>query len=358
MKVELIKKQKKDASVKRFIVQPSATVLEVMKQIDSSARGIAYVCDGKKLIGTVSDGDIRRFIIKNGNLGTAVAEIVNKEFKYITENRREDADLIMQKELISSVPLLNEDGEILKIFFLQEESACEKKQIDVPVVIMAGGIGSRLQPYTNILPKPLIPIGERTITEHIMERFLAYGCHQFDMIVNYKRHFIQSYFADLEKQYDIEFTIEEEFLGTGGGLRLLKGKYKKPFFLTNCDILVEEDYSHIYNKHKERKNIITMVCAVKNIKLPYGTVDMSEAGAVSKINEKPEMSFMTNTGLYVISPAFIDHIPEGKSVPITDVIQECIESGEKVGVYPVSEERWYDMGQFEEMERMKRHLSM
>ena len=344
-------------AIKRYIVNASDTVYEVMCHINAGAKGIAYVYENGRLYGTVSDGDIRRYIIKNGNLDEPVRGIANKKYRFITSDNYEEAMRIMRRAELSSIPLLNEQHVIEKIFFLQSGGEPVIKQVDAPVVIMAGGIGSRLQPYTNILPKPLIPIGEKTITEHIIERFMSNGCKHFDMIVNYKRNFIQSYFSDLETSYDIDFVIEETFMGTGGGLRLLRERYTQPFFLTNCDILVEEDYAGIYEMHVEQKNVITMVCAIKNIRLPYGTVHMTESGEVMRLEEKPSLSFMTNTGLYVVSPEFIEMIPDEQSVPITDVIQTCVDTGKRVGVYPISEERWYDMGQFEEMERMKRHLA-
>ena len=223
---------------------------------------------------------------------------------------------------------------------------------------MAGGKGTRLYPYTQILPKPLIPIGEKTITEHIMSRFKEYGCSHFDMIVNYKKHFIKSYFLDNENTVDVDFIEETEFLGTGGGLRLLEGKYQSTIFMTNCDILIEEDYAKILEYHKKNNNIITMVCAEKNMLIPYGTVEISETGQALALKEKPRLSFITNTGFYVIEPEFLNMIPENTFIHITDIIQNCIDTGKKVGVYKILEEKWLDMGQMEEMERMRQKLNI
>jgi NDP-sugar pyrophosphorylase family protein len=228
--------------------------------------------------------------------------------------------------------------------------------MNVPVVIMAGGKGTRLYPYTQILPKPLIPIGEKTITELIMDHFEAFGCKHFDMIVNYKKNFIKSFFIDNEQKRNVDFIEEPQYLGTGGGLKLLEGKYEASFFVTNCDIIVEEDYSEIMKYHKSENNVITIVSAMKNVTIPYGTIEVSDTGQVIKLNEKPNFSFLTNTGFYVLEPHFLDMIPHNTFIHITDVIQRCINMGEKVGVYPISENAWMDMGQLEELEKMREKI--
>ena len=223
---------------------------------------------------------------------------------------------------------------------------------------MAGGKGTRLYPYTQILPKPLIPIGEKTITEHIMSRFMKYGCKSFEMIINYKRNLIKSYFLDNEDTYDITFIDEKQFLGTGGGLKLLKGKIDTTFFMTNCDILIEEDFDRILEYHQKNNNIITVVCAKKNMTIPYGMVEVSESGKALALREKPCFSFLTNSGFYVIEPEFLDMIPDNTFIHITDVIQRCIDMKMQVGVYTIPEEKWLDMGQLEEMEKMKKRLNL
>lgn len=358
MKIELIQKRINTKQLDEYIVQCSDTILDVMKRINTNAQKIAYVCNNQELVGTVSDGDIRRYIIKNGDLNAEVRIIANREYRYVTHDNEEEAQRIMKKCMISSIPLITNRKRINKIFFLQSVRNKAKEHICAPVVIMAGGTGSRLQPYTNILPKPLMPIGDRTITEHIMDRFLEYGCSSFKMILNYKHRFIKSYFSDLEKKYDINYFVEDQFLGTAGGLYLLRDEMQESFFVSNCDILIEEDFAEIYSMHLAQKNVITMVCAIKGIRLPYGTVEVSKTGDVKGINEKPELSFLTNTGFYILSPEFIQHIPPNRSTPITDIIQDLIRKKKKVGVFPISEDQWFDMGQFEEMERMKRHLSV
>lgn len=339
-----------------FIVPSSCPIIDAMKKIDQNGKGIIYVCEAEKLQGVLTDGDIRRYILKNGDLNDLVSRIANKHPIVLPYKDRHKAPKVLKEKNIRSVPLVDENLFIISIAFSDGDLQLCKEKLGLPVVIMAGGKGTRLYPYTQILPKPLIPIGEKTITEHIMEHFEAYGCTHFDLIVNYKKNFIKSYFMDNEISADISFVEEKEYLGTGGGLKLLEGKYKTTFFLSNCDILVEEDYGDIVNTHKKNGNVVTMVCASKRLKIPYGIVKASKDGQVIGMEEKPELSFLTNTGLYVLEPEFLDEIPDNTFIHITDVIQKCIDKGKRVGTYSISEEHWMDMGQLDELERMRKRL--
>lgn len=346
-------------NINEFIVSEDMPIVGIMKRIDANAKGIVYVCDSNGvLLGAVTDGDIRRSIINNGRLDEVATSVMKTDPIVLQEFEKESAEQVINEYVIRSVPIVDENKKIIDIKFIDDYVSVPKTtdKIDVPIVIMAGGKGMRLQPYTNILPKPLIPIGEKTITEHIMDRFENAGCNKFSMIVNYKKHFIKAYFRDNEIKRDIEFIDEEEFLGTAGGLRLLIGKYKDSFFVSNCDIIIEGDYADIYKYHKKSENIATIVCAVKNMTLPYGVISTTESGRITEIKEKPDISSIVNTGLYVLEPEFLERIPDGEASQITDVLQSCIDVGLRVGMYPVSEDSWMDMGQSDEMKRMTERL--
>lgn len=341
-----------------FIIEAEEKIVHAIKKIDNNGKGIVYLIENNKLVGSLTDGDVRRSILNNENLDRKAISIANIKPKFIYVEDTDVAEKQMILNHLNSMPILNHENEIVEIKFRDGQVKKPEGNLNIPVVIMAGGKGTRLYPYTQVLPKPLIPVGDKTITEHIMERFRKYGCDSFTMIVNYKKNFIQSYFKDNEKQEDIQFVEEMEFLGTAGGLKLLEGRFTDTFFMSNCDILIEEDYEKIIQYHKQNKNLITMVCANKNITIPYGTVTINDSGRALGICEKPELSFVTNTGLYVLQPEFLERIPRGSFVHITDVIQKCIEAGENVGVYSISEEQWLDMGQLDELERMKKHLKI
>lgn len=339
--------------IKEYIVSENSTIMQALDIINKNGRGIAYVCEGTVLKATVTDGNVRRHILNNGNLNATVKEVANYSPKYIMRRDNIDHNDFMKDNHISSVPILNSKNEIITIKFLHARPIHTSSSLNVPVVIMAGGKGTRLNPLTQVLPKPLIPVNDKTITEIIMNKFLEFGCDDFNMIVNYKKELIKTFFLDVEKEYQVSFIDENDYMGTGGGLKLLSGMFNSSFFMTNCDILVDEDYGEILRQHESDNRIVTMVCAMKNITIPYGTVEIDDNGLVKSLTEKPNITYMVNTGFYVINPRFLEYIPRNTFVHITDVIEMCIKKGEKVGVYPISETSWWDMGQFNELEKMQ-----
>lgn len=348
--------------IQKFIVEENISIVETMKRIDAGARGVAFVCRGMKLCAVVTDGDVRRYILRGGDLQNPVSEIAHNNPICLTIGEENQAGELMRRYFITAVPIVNSEKEIVDIRFWQEEIPAEKKiikrSLNVPLVIMAGGKGARLKPYTDILPKPLIPVGDKTITEHIMDRFAEYGCTQVMMIVNYKKNFIKAYFGDHEVKRDITFIEEQDYLGTGGGLQLLSGRMEETFFMSNCDILINADYADILDYHKKSGNIITMVCAQKKFEIPYGTISLTKDNQIEEIKEKPCFDFLVNTGFYVIEPSFLTHIPQNTFVHITDVVKECVKNGDRVGSYLIAENDWMDMGQFDELEKMKAQMGI
>lgn len=344
--------------LKKYIVNENTSILNTMKVINNNSCGNAFVCEGERLLATVSDGDIRRSIIKGISGDETVDKIANYSPKYLYWKERNRAEQLLQEEGISVIPIVDESLRLIDIQFTIKKKRAKRDKIDKPVVIMAGGKGNRLKPFTNVLPKPLIPIGDSTIMERIIYKFREFGCSDFTAIINYKKNLIKSYFADKEEKTDLRFIEEGEFLGTGGGLSLIKNIINTTFFITNCDIIVEADYNDILNQHIKSKSIITVVCAKKNITMPYGVIKMNEEGYMDSLEEKPVMNFMTNTGLYLVEPEFLDYIMENMCINITDIIQSCLDKKEKVGVYAIDEECWMDMGQLEELEKMKHKLGV
>lgn len=171
------------------------------------------------------------------------------------------------------------------------------------------GKGTRLKPITNVIPKPLIPVGDKTILEEIMDQFESIGCHKFYMSVNYKSNMMRFYLDQLDHKYDIDFFEEVKPLGTIGSVSLLKGKIATPFFVSNCDIVIDQDYRDVYEYHKQNNNDITIVSAVKGFQIPYGVMETGEDGLLIELKEKPETTYMINTGVYILNPELIDEIP-------------------------------------------------
>lgn len=347
-----------EESIRKFIISADITILEAMKVIDAGGKGIAYICEDNRLLASVTDGDVRRAIIENEDLNNKVIHIANQNPHFLFEDKKRNSRDYMKEYLITSIPILRQsDKKICDIMFMYD-AARSIENINIPVYIMAGGTGTRLRPYTDILPKPLIPIGEKTITEHIMDRFSQYGCNEYYMIVNYKKGLIKAYFAECEVQRNVSFVDEDEFLGTGGGLKLITPKISDTVFVTNCDILIDANYKEIYDYHKKNHNVITLVCVNKKEVIPYGTIELDADNVVKAIKEKPSYSFNTNTGLYIVEPEFIDMIPEHTFIHITDIIEKCIATGKKVGAYFIMEEGWLDMGQLDKLSYMKERLGL
>lgn len=349
--------------ISKYVIKKNTKMADAMKKIDDNSAGIVFVIDDNNcLCGALSDGDIRRWLLMSGSLDSEARLMMKTNPLSLPTSRKSESRELMRQNVITALPIVNGQNEIVDICFFQEIKSeinqSKDSLCDVPVVIMAGGKGTRLYPYTKILPKPLIPIGDIPIIERVMERFYEYGVKVFYLSVNYKKNMIQSYFSDNEKAYRIEYIEENTPLGTAGSLQLIKAKIEKALFVANCDCLISADYEELYNHHIESKNAITMVVSVKNETIPYGVVRSNENGELIEINEKPTRSYMINTGMYVINPEIIDLIPKNSIFHMTDLIDKAKKLGYRIGIYPVSEDSFLDMGEMEEMKRMEEKLGI
>ncbi len=340
-----------------LFIQEDSTILEAMKRLDVTGQRILFIAPEGKLKAVLTDGDVRKCLLRGGKLTDPVSQAANYAPKFLPAADRGRAKSVMEQYSIDALPILNRDGSILDIVFGTGLDVDTRKKAEIPVVMMAGGLGTRLYPYTKILPKPLIPVAEHPISEMILDRFSEYGCQDAYMIVNYKKNMIKSYFDDLEgKKYQTHFVEENEFMGTGGGLCLMKGMLHNTFFFTNCDTLLDVDYGDVLEYHRSHNNVVTMICAYKHFQVPYGVVEMGENGTILAQQEKPELNFLTNTGVYVVEPRVVEELEDGQKIGFPDVIEKYRLAGEQVGVYPINESSWMDMGQLEELEKMRRKL--
>lgn len=335
------------------IISVDTTIIQAMKKMDVEMVKMLFVFEKTKFVGILTIGDIQRAIIRNTDINAAVLSILDKNKIYAaTSDSFEEIKNKMYKLRAECMPLVDENGDLLDVYFWKEmfDEAKQERQdkIDVPVVIMAGGVGTRMKPLTNIIPKPLIPVNEKTILETIIDQFNEIGCVKYYISVNYKSEIIEYYFSNLDKKYDITFLKEEKPLGTIGSVSLLKGKIDKPFFVSNCDIIVDQDYRDVYDYHRNNKNDITIVTAIKSFHIPYGVIETGENGLMKGISEKPDMSYMINTGVYILEPQLINEIPTDTFYHITDLIEKVREKGGRVGCFPVSEKSWTDIGDWNE----------
>ena len=350
--------------IQEFIAKLPLTVVEAMSKIDGHAAeaGLVFlVDDSESLIGCITDGDIRRWILRGGELNAPAVDVMHKNPIYLSIDEKANAKALMLEKNITAVPIIDGDNKVVDIVLSREVSKIKNKKKSlkgVPVVIMAGGKGTRLYPFTKILPKPLIPIGDTPIVERIIDCYVEYGIDEYYMTVNYKKGMLRSYFNDLEPQYKVKFVEEDKPLGTGGSIKLIDKKFDKPLFVTNCDALIRADYADIYEHHIRCGNDITMVVALKNITVPYGVVNSGENGELLSMEEKPTLSYFINTGMYVINPETIELIPDDTMFHMTHLVEKVMKQGGKVGTYPISEDSFLDMGEFEEMKRMEQKLNI
>lgn len=343
--------------IKDRIISLSASLLDAMKLMDNVKVKMLFVFKGEHFEGIFTIGDIQRAIIKNTSLNSPVSAIVDKNKEYAYPN--ESIESVRKKMLrlrAECMPVVDELGNLVNVFFWEElfeqTELQNRNKIHLPVVIMAGGKGTRLKPITNVLPKPLIPVGEKTILEVIMDQFESIGCKKFYMSINYKADILKYYLNQLDHQYDIEFFQEEKPLGTIGSVSLLKGKINTPFFVSNCDSINEQDYRDVYDYHISNRNDMTIVTMVKNFRIPYGVIETGDDGLMLALHEKPEQTYMVNTGVYILNPECINEIPEGEFFHITHLMEKIRCRGGRVGCFPVSEHAWKDMGEWPEYLKM------
>ncbi len=348
----------------KYTISKKSNIRDAIKKIDDNGEGLIFVVDEKdKVIGVLTDGDFRRAILNGIALSEICDKIANHDFKYVeTSNfsEREVINLFLQYK-IEHLPLL-ENG-ILKNIYRKKDYNLTGKVIlpkslkEVSVVIMAGGKGTRMKPFTNILPKPLIPIGNKSMLEVIMDEYNLYFKSAFLISVNFKANLIKAYMDDYTKTYNFSYVQEDTPLGTGGALKYLEGKLEEPFFVSNCDILIKANYTDIYNFHNNENNDLTIVGSMIHYKIPYGVCEIEQGGELIKLVEKPEFDFLVNAGMYIINPGVLKYIPKDTFYNITDLIEQLKQNGRKVGVYPVSENSYYDSGQWKEYGNMLESLS-
>lgn len=338
--------------IKELKLDANASLLDALLKMDSINRKLLIVMEKGHFHSLLSIGDIQRAIIRGIDTKANLRVALRESITYA--HPAEDIVSIKEKMLelrCEFMPVVDSNNELLDVHFWEDliaEGEKVEKEMVCPVVIMAGGKGTRLKPITNIIPKPLIPVGEKAIIEVIINSFHKYGCHQFYCSVNYKARMIEQHFEDLNPNYSMAYFQEEFPMGTAGSLSMLKDKIDQTFFVSNCDILIDQDYTEIYDFHKAHNYELTIVAALKNYKIPYGILDVSKNGKLEDIKEKPDLTFFVNTGMYILEPNLLHEIPENEFFDITELFERIRERGGRIGVFPVSEGAWMDIGNWQE----------
>lgn len=342
-------------NINQYKVIEKYSIRYAIKQLDHGGIGFIVIVDkNDKVVGVLTDGDFRRAVLNGVELSNCVENIITKDFTFLEINyTKEDISKLLKNTKARHIPILKNDklvDIITKNSYsnVKEDIVPEENKINLPVVIMAGGKGTRLDPFTRILPKALIPIGGKPIIEVIMDAYAKYGMKDFYISVNHKDKMIKAYFEDYVGNFIFTYINEDKPLGTAGALKLLEGKFNDSFFVSNCDIIIKSDYTKILKFHKNGKYDLTIVGSIQHHTIPYGVCEIENGGTLKNINEKPEYDYLVNTGMYLINPEVLELIPENEFYHITHLIDKLKKECHKIGVYPVSAKSWIDVGQWKE----------
>jgi dTDP-glucose pyrophosphorylase len=348
------------ANFEKVLVKPDLTLIEGVKLMNSNSMQVLLVIDeNRKLLGVITDGDVRRALLENISFDTPVRSIMARDpvvLNYPPDKKQ--ALTLMKEKGINHIPLVDAAMKICglllwKDFFENGDVSVAKK--NNKIIIMAGGKGTRLDIFTRILPKPLIPVGEKPMIEHIIENFAKYGFHKFTLSLNYKAEMIKLYFSDNHKKYKIDYIQEKDYLGTAGALALGRQSLTDTFIVSNCDVLIDANMDELLAFHRKNGNTATILGMVRNIKIPYGVLKAQKSD-LEDIVEKPEYHFVINSGIYVLEPEIIDLIQKNQFCDMPDLLLAAKKAGHKVQIYPMTCS-WFDIGQWSEYQKAIEHMS-
>ena len=332
------------------LLSPTTSIIEAMRLIDQVALQILLVVDkDKTLLGTITDGDIRRAILKGDSLKNPIDSVMNsRPTAFKDDESREDMLVAMRLLTISKVPVVDDKNRIVGLEILDELLKPTPK--DNPVILMAGGLGSRLGNLTRDCPKPLLQVGNKPVLQTILESFIAYGFHNFYFSVSYKAEMIEEYFGDGSKwNVSIKYIHETKRMGTAGALSLLPEKPDMPFFVMNSDILTKVNFLQLLEFHTEHRAAATM-CAFKyELQIPYGVIQVDKHRLI-EIKEKPVESFFVNAGIYILEPSTLELIPADTFFDMPSLYETLIKKKQEAAIFPLRE-YWLDIGHMSDFER-------
>jgi len=333
------------------IIKLTDTILTAVEVLNSESLRIVMVVDeNDRLAGTVTDGDIRRGLIKHLSMDTIITEIMFKEptVALVEDSKKTILDKMKKLDLLQ-IPIVDNNRKIVGLETIQH--LLEKKRYDNPVFLMAGGFGKRLQPLTDNIPKPLLKIGNKPILENILEQFIAAGFHNFYISTHYKAEMVREHFGDGgDWNVTIEYVHEDKPLGTAGSLGLLSKKISRlPILMMNGDLLTKIDFEQLLNFHLEEKGDATMCVREYDFQVPYGVIK-ADGYRIISIEEKPINKFFINAGVYVLSPSILDMVNGVNYLDMPKLLDKKIESNGQVNMFPVHE-YWLDIGQIDQFNK-------
>lgn len=332
-----------------IVVYAEQTLLETMKIIDDASLQFAVVVNKEnQLLGTVTDGDIRRSILRGEELNTCIDNVMNKKpvFAYENNTRNECMD-ILKKYNLKQLPIVNKEKQLVNVIFKEIRNLKEENN---SVILMVGGLGARLRPLTDKIPKPMLKVGDKPILEIIIEGFKQYGYTNFILSVNYKKEMIQNYFQSGEAfGVNITYIEETKRMGTAGALSMLPERPTKPVFVMNGDLLTQVNFDQLMQFHKEQQAVATMCVREYEYQIPYGVIKTEGANLVS-IHEKPIHKNFVNAGIYVLNPEAFNYIPKDVYFDMPTLFETIIADNKAATIFPIRE-YWLDIGRLDDFEK-------
>lgn len=333
-------------------VPPDATVHRALGAIDSGGIEIAFVSDGAgRLLGTLTDGDIRRALLRGASLEDQIAPFIQRNFTFVSSSsgRAEVLDLMRARSL-SQIPILDPEGRLLGVHLLRE--IVGSGNLPNWVVVMAGGRGERLRPLTDSIPKPMVLVAGRPILERIVLHLVGQGLREIFLAVNYMSDVVEGHFGDGQNfGCEIRYLRETSPLGTGGALSLLPETPGHPLLVLNGDLLTQFDATEMLAFHDEGGYRATVGCSEYLHTVPHGVVTL-DGPRILGIREKPKVAWTVNAGIYALAPDLVERVPADTCFPLPALIEECLESGSSIGAYPIGGD-WIDVGQHRELRRAR-----
>jgi dTDP-glucose pyrophosphorylase len=343
-------------SVKDILIGPDVSILEAMQKIEKGSAQIALVIGSSdRLLGTVTDGDIRRAILRGRKLEERVDTVMNADpLTFVEGSSREAAAALMRDKAIHHLPVIDHERRVVGLVTL--DAVLREQREETTVVLMAGGLGSRLRPLTDATPKPLLPVGGRPLLEITIDNLARQGFLRFVLSVNYRAEMFHDHFGSGEQLgVDIQYLHETERLGTAGALRLMPERPAAPILVMNGDILTNLNARRLVQFHRDQKVAATMCVREYEWKVPYGVVSMTDNGRMAGFEEKPSRREFVNAGIYVLSPEALDHLPSSGAVDMPTLIGALAAASGPAAIYPLHE-YWLDIGHLDDLRRAQDDL--
>ena len=334
------------------IIQQNATILNALEKLNSLLQSplvLFVINDRSQMVGSLTDGDIRRALVSGVSLNDDISKIMHRDFRYIAQDNIDDVLQLkkFKENRITFIPVLNNDKIIIDVIDLQKD----KTRLPIDAVLMAGGKGERLRPLTEKTPKPLLPVGEKCIIDHNVDRLISYGVKHITVTVNYLKEQLEEHYSEPRNGIKVETSREPKYLGTIGSIKFVKKFFNDTILVMNSDLFTNIDYEDFYLHFKQHGAEMSVAAVPYDVSIPYGILDL-DGRNIKGLLEKPKYNYYANAGIYLIKKSALAEIPEDIFFNATDLVEKLIAEGKKIIRYPLNG-TWIDIGNPQEYQKAK-----